>query len=904
MAEPLVINLRDEVSAVLRGITRSTQVLSGDLTQINKLLRELDQTGGRGFVRVRQEVEKTNQALAVTGNLIKGIFAGIASYGVGRILQSLASSMTQIAESGVQMRSLMESTRLSQKEILQLQQGMERLGLSSKQADDILSGITEKIAELQQRGAASSLFQQLQQMPGGAEWARRLREQAQSGGMKSALDYIFSSLARQSDQAARQLTQALGGPLALRRLREAMQDNIPVTEANIAALEKYHKNMVTFEWQLSNVKATFINALMPTLNQFAQWLQTKSPEIEKFGEDLRKWVENPENWQTLATNLRSVGNALSLMASAIGRIGDAIGVIATGWNSLPEPLKRALGGAIRGSGMGLPGGPAGVIAGAGQGAAEALMPRPEPPPPGADPWVDRAPLTMQAMRRRLGLTLSGKIGDADRDREIDETGKSIIKDLMDAIKNWSRISFTQEATTTSGGIMQAAFHPGGGGGFGGGGGGGGGGAIRIPGGGGGGGSSGEPAPAPRGGSAPIFAPGLGAGAAPNFAGSGGAIGGGGPGGNWGNFLAGLSYLETSHQNVGNRSSSAQGFFQFLRGTAAQAIGAGLADPRAGGYGQQAAATMSYIQRFLPQAAQAIQRGDFQSAIGLLRGVWPSLPGGSQSQSAGRYRTFQDILGGGGPRPPGEGGQPIMVPGAGGGATPGQANRPFRMQGQVSIGGQTFDWASGGSNRGSIPYGSFPINIGTGDIGSVGQRIGSIATVGGLGGVIPDPKFPGRPREGIQIHPGSGATLDQLYTQGCFGVPVAQWPAFRATLLAEAAKNPGGLLLNIGPGGQASIVPRVSRMAPMQQSQKWGGQDLRRVQSLSTPVGKDAGLDRSRMAGDVKLGGADINVNVNAPRGTKVDADGDGAFEKIKVNRTPQMAKTGSGEGEWSNWSYE
>ena len=121
--------------------------------------------------------------------------------------------------------------------------------------------------------------------------------------------------------------------------------------------------------------------------------------------------------------------------------------------------------------------------------------------------------------------------------------------------------------------------------------------------------------------------------------------------NWTNFLSGLSFLETSQTGAPSKTSSAQGFFQFLRGTAAKANAAGISDPRFGSYQQQSAATRQYIEKFYPQAAAAIERGDFKSAIGALNQEWPSLPGGSQPQSASRYQTFAAELSGGGPRLP-------------------------------------------------------------------------------------------------------------------------------------------------------------------------------------------------------------------------------------------------------------
>lgn len=118
--------------------------------------------------------------------------------------------------------------------------------------------------------------------------------------------------------------------------------------------------------------------------------------------------------------------------------------------------------------------------------------------------------------------------------------------------------------------------------------------------------------------------------------------------NWSPFLGAMSYLESNQNpNARNRSSTATGAFQFLNGTAKEAMGMGIPNPQTGSYQDQADATQQYIRRVKPKAAAAIDSGDYNTAISELRGIWPSLPGGSQPQSADRYQQFSNILGGGG-----------------------------------------------------------------------------------------------------------------------------------------------------------------------------------------------------------------------------------------------------------------
>jgi hypothetical protein len=157
----------------------------------------------------------------------------------------------------------------------------------------------------------------------------------------------------------------------------------------------------------------------------------------------------------------------------------------------------------------------------------------------------------------------------------------------------------------------------------------------------------------------------------------------------------------------------------------------------------------------------------------------------------------------------------------------QSDRPFHFGGTVKLGGETYHYGTGGRGRGSIPFGTFPINIG--DVGPIGQRIGAVASVGGPGGEIQDPKFPNRPRQGIEIHAASGSELDRLYSEGCFAVSRSEWPAFKANLLRQAAVSP--LELTIGRDGLARIDPQGTAAAAAREAAK----DAGRAQAMIGPM---------------------------------------------------------------------
>jgi hypothetical protein len=217
-----------------------------------------------------------------------------------------------------------------------------------------------------------------------------------------------------------------------------------------------------------------------------------------------------------------------------------------------------------------------------------------------------------------------------------------------------------------------------------------------------------------------------------------------------------------------------------------------------------------------------------------------------------------------------------------GADPNQRDRPYRIGGQVTMDGKTYTWGSGGIKRGSIPYGDFPINVGKGDIGSVGKRIGSIATIGGPWGTINDPKYPGHPRGGIQIHAGSGSTLDRLYSEGCFAVSRAQWPAFKKALLEKAQH--GQLMLHIGRDGMATITTKGERGKP--EMAKPPEPPTKPREKMHDPRTQSAAIK----------GDATVRIDVNGlPRGSRMAASSSGIFSSVELHRgstLPLASETG------------
>jgi hypothetical protein len=103
--------------------------------------------------------------------------------------------------------------------------------------------------------------------------------------------------------------------------------------------------------------------------------------------------------------------------------------------------------------------------------------------------------------------------------------------------------------------------------------------------------------------------------------------------NMAKYLTRLSYLETRLRNIPNaQGSEGTGYYQAFNAFNQEATKAsGGLSPRSSDFGTASKATMSWIYAYNKPAYNAILAGDYDKADSLLKGTWPSLPGGSQAQ---------------------------------------------------------------------------------------------------------------------------------------------------------------------------------------------------------------------------------------------------------------------------------
>jgi hypothetical protein len=250
----------------------------------------------------------------------------------------------------------------------------------------------------------------------------------------------------------------------------------------------------------------------------------------------------------------------------------------------------------------------------------------------------------------------------------------------------------------------------------------------------------------------------------------------------------------------------------------------------------------------------------------------------------------------------------------------QSGHPYYLKGTVELGGKTYHYGSGGQGAGAIPYGDYPINIGKGDIGPIGQRIGSVATLGGPSGTFTGG---GHRWAGVQIHRAFSDNLDRLYTLGCFSIAASEWPKFKQQLLEENAKHPEGLTLHVGRDGMASITPRGSTVellpahardptstarpavhpdldpAAFDRIPKTDIAAMAAAARAATAAEKktatsDSELESARNTLDMseaikKNKGASIKFNFNnVPSGTKTNAEADGMFTHVEVSHSKAL----------------
>lgn len=128
------------------------------------------------------------------------------------------------------------------------------------------------------------------------------------------------------------------------------------------------------------------------------------------------------------------------------------------------------------------------------------------------------------------------------------------------------------------------------------------------------------------------------------------------------------------------------------------------------------------------------------------------------------------------------------------------SHPRRYQGQMTIGTESFDYASGSESRGrgSSPFGDHQITY-FDPSAMHGRGGGAFRTQD-----VYDPQTGDR-RGAVEIHVSRQDDVDRIQTAGCFGIPQSQWASTKRAL-QEYMRIHGGATLRVSPSGHAEVIP--------------------------------------------------------------------------------------------------
>jgi hypothetical protein len=272
------IALRDSISPQLKAIAR-------ELKGLNALRSDSDQSGTgtvdkfhRSTTGLGSTARVVTKDLAGIGSWVVGVGGGLLG-GLGAIatIKAVATSLSNMAESRVQMTMFSRDTRFAVEDIEKLRGAMSRMGMSADRADALVAGLSGKLQELQAFKEGSPLFQQLAKMgEGGVSLANELINEKDY--MKS-LQKISETFKRQGPEAQAYMVSVLGVPASvlenldanLRKVR-----NAPNIDPKVA--QQFLDNQKDVSERLNNEWTLFGEHALGRINDFYAKLEKKTGE--------------------------------------------------------------------------------------------------------------------------------------------------------------------------------------------------------------------------------------------------------------------------------------------------------------------------------------------------------------------------------------------------------------------------------------------------------------------------------------------------------------------------------------------------------------------------------------------------------------------------------------------------
>jgi len=173
--EEMEIALRDSISPGLKAIAR-------ELKALNQAAREAASGTTQELDNIEKRTKNLSESSRQTMRNMQEMFSRVLDYGKAIVgiggtveaVKQLTQSLTELAETRVQLEMFSLDTRIGAQDIDTMRNAMERMGIEAKQADQYIAAMSDKLQELNAMREGSPLFQELLKMPGGAAFGQRL----------------------------------------------------------------------------------------------------------------------------------------------------------------------------------------------------------------------------------------------------------------------------------------------------------------------------------------------------------------------------------------------------------------------------------------------------------------------------------------------------------------------------------------------------------------------------------------------------------------------------------------------------------------------------------------------------------------------------------------------------------
>lgn len=239
------------------------------------------------FASITRDLEALNrrakEAVSPTGGIgqLDNVFGRITSTllgtaGVAAGLYQVGRSLETVAQSSVQLQMFARNVNLSTDSVSSLQQGMRRLGMSTSEADGMISSITGKLNNLRAFKEGSEIYQTLTGVQGGAAVVRELQGLVETGKQMEAVTKIFEIFQAQTERGKIAWASYWNVSVAaMEKGPNAIKRNIEALKVNREEAEKYHNMWIDFEVRFEGIWKRIASHGIEGINALSEALKSQ-----------------------------------------------------------------------------------------------------------------------------------------------------------------------------------------------------------------------------------------------------------------------------------------------------------------------------------------------------------------------------------------------------------------------------------------------------------------------------------------------------------------------------------------------------------------------------------------------------------------------------------------------------